>query len=414
VDKSDSSQISVRWTGIIWQLIHLGIGGLLLIALWSVLGRFWSVEKFGQFNYIFAYISLAGIFIDFGLDVLLTRYIAHSNSNIPNHYWHFKLICSVVFSLLFFLLGLILTIPIDVLIWLLAGSLALSLSAFLNALIRARDKLDIEAKIGIIQKSSFILISIYGVVILQKQMLWVALCYAFSHIISLILTFVAIKIYQLDHSQYLEEKTESIRNLFFKALPLFLIALFSILTLRIDIFLLQALMDEQAVGIYTAALRLIEGIIVLGSAYQAAIFPKLVNQLNDHQSFKQLFHKAIQHLTMAGFIIALGGMLLGQWMIDLLYGEAFHESGIILISLLPVVILVYLNALFGGVIIAMTKQKNYLLILAIALFINIIADYLAISAFGTIGAVMGFWLKEITLLLLLISYIKNHYFIKKG
>jgi len=404
-----NKQKSVRWTGIIWQLIHLGGGGLLLIILWAILGRYWSVEGFGQFNYIFAYISLAGIFIDFGLDVLLTRHIAGSNGNIPSNYWRLKFLCSLVFISFFFIFGLYLTIPLFVLLSLLVGSLALSFTAFLNALIRARDKLDIEAKIGIFQKASFILISIYGVSFLHKQMLWVALCYAISHILALGITLISIKYNHLKRPKN-SEKNSSIKTLFQTTFPLFLIALLSVLTLRIDIFLLQAVLDEKAVGIYTAAMRLVEGCIVLGSAYQAAVFPKLVSLIGSADKFKVLFLKAIGHLLVGALIIVIPGIILSPWIIELLYGHAFEQSSQILIALLPVIILVYQTTLFGSIIIAMSRQSHYLIILTIALGLNGIIDYIAILNFGTIGAVIGFWAKEISLIIMLAIYLKKNYF----
>jgi len=402
-------QKSVHWNGIIWQLVHLGGSGLLLIVLWAVLGRYWSVQGFGQFNYIFAYVSIAGIFIDFGLDVLLTRNIAHSSGNIPTSYWKLKFLCSTIFFSVFFILGLFLAIPIIVLLTLLAGSLALSFTAFLNALLRARDKLDVEAKIGIIQKGIFILASIYGVSVLQMHMLWVAQCYAMSHFVGLALTLFSIKKYTLINPQETNQDINSSKTVFYSAWPLFLVALLGVLTLRVDIFLLQVLLGDESVGIYTAAMRLVEGTIVLGSAYQAAIFPKLVKQLANQEKFNTLFKEAIKHLILGALLITIPGMLLSHWLIELLYGHTFIQSSEILMSLLPAILLVYQTTLLGSVVIAISKQSHYMLILGFALLINIIIDYIAIQSFGTMGAVIGFWAKEIGLIIMLGLYIK-HYF----
>ena len=413
---SSSDTKNIRWNGVIWQLFHLGGGGLFLIILWAVLGRYWSVEGFGQFNYIFAYISIAGIFIDFGLDVLLTRTIAHDNGNIPASYWKLKFLCSAIFLSCFFILGLVLAIPTLVLFCLLAGSVALSFTAFLNALLRARDKLDIEAKIGVIQKSIFILVSIYGVSFLQMHMLWVAQCYAISHFFALVLTLLSIKKQALINPLFAKQgtsipKTDSSRTVFFSAWPLFLVALLGVLTLRIDIFLLQALLGDAAVGIYTAAMRLVEGTIVLGSAYQAAIFPKIVKQLKQADKFNHLFYQAIKHLLIGALLITIPGVFLSSWLIELLYGEDFSQSSEIFVALLPAILLVYQTTLLGSIVVALSKQTHYLVMLAIALAINVLIDYFAILAFATMGAVIGFWIKEISLILMLWLYIR-YYFTK--
>jgi len=402
-------QKSVHWNGIIWQLVHLGGSGLLLIVLWAVLGRYWSVQGFGQFNYIFAYVSIAGIFIDFGLDVLLTRNIAHSSGNIPTSYWKLKFLCSTIFFSCFFILGLFLAIPTIILLTLLAGSLALSFTAFLNALLRAQDKLDVEAKIGIIQKGIFILVSIYGVSVLQMHMLWVAQCYAISHFVGLAFTLFSIKKYALINPQETNQGINSSKTVFYSAWPLFFVALLGVLTLRVDIFLLQVLLGDESVGIYTAAMRLVEGTIVLGSAYQAAIFPTLVKQLANQKTFSTLFKEAIKHLFLGALLIIIPGMLLSQWLIELLYGNTFTQSSEILMSLLPAILLVYQTTLLGSVVIAISKQSHYMLILALALLINIIIDYIAILSFGTMGAVIGFWAKEIGLVIMLGLYINRYW-----
>lgn len=412
----DNIQKSVRWKGIFWQLLHLGGGGILLIILWAVLGRYWSVNGFGQFNYIFAFSALVGIFIDFGLDVLLTRYISLSKGNIPHQYWYLKAICIVLFTVSFFILGLILKLPLKELSYFLVGTISLSLTAFLNALIRARDQLIVEAKIGIFQKSLFIIGSIYGVSQLNQNMLWVAQCYALSHILAVCLTYFSIHKNNLWVSEELKFKQQALKlqlnlkQLIIDALPLFLIALLSVLTLRIDIFLLQALLDENAVGIYTAAMRLIEGAIVLGTAYQAAVFPKLVDQLNFPDQFNPLFKKAVIHLLFGAILIMVPGILLGSWIIPLLYGSAFTASVDIFIVLIPVLVLVYQTALWGSVFIAMARQKDYLFILFLTLVINVAVDYYAILHFGVMGAVIGFWIKELFLIGFLGVYLWRNLF----
>jgi O-antigen/teichoic acid export membrane protein len=63
----------VRWRNVLWQTVHLGGGGVLYIVIWLCLARFWSIEDFGHFNFLFALIAVGGVFCDFGLDVLLTR-----------------------------------------------------------------------------------------------------------------------------------------------------------------------------------------------------------------------------------------------------------------------------------------------------------------------------------------------------
>ena len=92
VSKTTIYQINsvVRWRSVAWQMVRLGSGGVLLIGLWLVLARWWGIDQFGQFNYLFAYAAVCGLCCDFGLDVLLTRYVAREGPITPRSFLTIK------------------------------------------------------------------------------------------------------------------------------------------------------------------------------------------------------------------------------------------------------------------------------------------------------------------------------------
>jgi len=398
----------IKWQNVFWQLIHLGLGGVLMIALWIVLGRFWQVELFGYFNYLFAYISIIGIFFDFGLDVLLTKLISKKlNSGIPNKCWRLKQQVFLVVLSASIICGYLLSFSFASLICLLMGSALLSFTSYFNAIFRARDQLHIEAKIGLLQKIIFIGGSIVGVVSFDYEIFWLALIYFISHLIAFIITLF---ILNKKHWFIISDTNKSTLFYLHESWPLFISALLAILSLRLDIFLLQWLKDAEQVGFYTAAMRLFEGIIVISSAFIAVIFPKFVAKSHDMKVLSSFFKYTIQIFSGAALIIIIPGLFIIPTAITLLYGVKFSPSIILLQTVLPALFLVFITSLSGNLLIAIGKQHLYMRILMVVLFIQIIANIICINVWGTMGAIIGYWVREVLLFIVLYVVIKKAVF----
>jgi O-antigen/teichoic acid export membrane protein len=388
------------------------MGGVLMIVLWIVLGRFWEVELFGYFNYLFAYISIVGIFFDFGLDVLLTKLISkNKHQGIPRHCWKLKQQIFLIVFLLFFITGYILSFSLDSLLCLLVGSALLSFNSYFNAIFRARDQLHLEAKIGLLQKFIFIGSSLIGVIVFDQEIFCLALAYLISHLLALLITLVI-----LTKKQWLtiSNTNHSVEDYLHQSWPLFVSALLAILSLRLDIFLLQWLKNPEQVGFYTAAMRLFEGVIVISTAFLAVIFPKFVAKSHDLQALFDFFKHTAGIFSTAAVAIIIPGLFIIPTAITLLYGVKFLPSIILLQVVLPALLLVFLSSLSANLLVAMGKQLQYMKILTSILFIQIIVNIVAIHLWGTMGAIIGFWIREILLFILLWTAIKNIVFATKN
>ena len=379
-----------------------------MIVLWIILGRYWEVELFGYFNYLFAYISIAGIFFDFGLDVLLTKLISKNpHSGIPRQCWKLKQQVFLLVMLVAIVCGYLLSFSLDSLLCLLAGSSLLSLTSYFNALFRSHDQLHIEAKIGLLQKIIFIGSSLIGVISYEADIFFLALTYFISHLFAFLLT-----IFIINKKQWLKLSiTEySSHDYFHQSWPLFAAALLAILSLRLDIFLLQWLKDPQQVGFYTAAMRLFEGIIIISSAFIAVIFPKFVNKSHNIQALSSFFKHTAGIFSAAAVLVIIPGLFIIPTAITVLYGDKFSPSIILLQTVLPVLLLVFLSSLSGNLLIAMGKQHLYMKILTILLFIQIVVNIICINIWGTMGAIIGYWIREVLIFIVLFVVIKKTVF----
>jgi O-antigen/teichoic acid export membrane protein len=276
--------------------------------------------------------------------------------------------------------------------------LLLSLTTLLNGIFRSLERLDLEAKIGIFQKLWFFAASVIGVVLLEQGMFWVAAAYFSSHLIGVSLTLILIIKYRWFNLSY---STYNIKYIYSHTWPLFIAAFLTVLSVRIEIFLLQYFHGEQAVAIYSAVIRLMDGLVIISTAYMAAVFPRLVTLVSKISHFIALLKHSLLILFVIASLIVIIGYVLTPWGINFLYGEDYNKSIIVLRSLLPILPILFLAALLGQVLVALERQKWFMIALSIALGFSIVIDVFSIPYWYELGAVVGYWSREVLLFVLL-------------
>ena len=384
----------VNWPNVVWQVFHLATGGVLLVLLWVVLARLWGPDRYGWFNYLFVIITLSGVMADFGLDVLLTRSVASGTRAIPRRLLNCKFVTVLgslaVFGAAAWCFPAGLSKPF---LLLFAGVLLFSITNFLNGFLRGIDRLDLEAKVGLLQKSTFVLGSIFGVWVMHYGLPWVGLCYLISHALGFCLTWGLMLPYRpLILRDALER--DSLYKSLSHALPLLCVALLMFLSLRLDIFLLKWLAGPGTVGIYAAAFRFIEGFVLISTAYMMALFPRLVAYRGKSGVFSSMVRRSLTLLVSSGLLAAVLICWLAPYLTAGLMGPAFISSEGILRGLTVVLPAFFTSALLGQILIAHSKQHLYALALGAGMGISVAVDLWTIPLWGAWGAVVGVWVRE--------------------
>jgi len=390
-------QSLVRWPNVVWQVFHLATGGVLLMLLWVVLARLWGPDRYGWFNYLFVVITLSGVLADFGLDVLLTRTVASApnTKRIPRHILNSKFLTlsgsMIVFCVfaMWFPAGLV-----SPFLLLLVGVLLFSATNFLNGFLRGIDRLDLEAKVGLLQKITFVLASVCGVWFMHLGLLWVGFCYLVSHALGLCCTWGLMTPYRPLISRDVSGRYSPYRSLS-EALPLLCIAVLIFLALRMDIFLLKWLAGPRTVGIYAAAFRFVEGFVLICTAYMMALFPRLVAFKREAGIFSFMVRRSLVLLLSGGLLAAVLIWWTAPYLISGLMGPSFITSERILRGLSIVLPALFISALLGQILIAHSKQHLYALALGTGMGISVAVDLWAIPRWGAWGAVIGVWVREI-------------------
>lgn len=396
----------MKWRNVSLQIIHLGVGGVLYMGLWLVLARSWGANLFGTFNFLYAYVAMWGIFFDFGLDLLLTRYISAHGRGIPLSLLKIK--AGVILAGCFFSMGLAVFFNftyMHALAFLLAGIILLSATNFINGFLRGVERLDIEAGVSLAQKIVFVGMAVSGVLGFKRGVGWVSLSYLTSHMMGFCVTFFFAA--ARPEFSLLKKALPSVKESLKISLPFWMVALLTTLGQRSDIFMLKILTTEKEVGLYSAGFRIIEGLIFFEVAYIAAFFPRLVQLIENKGAYRSIVKHSGFLLLSGALAIAVAAYFLAPWGIPFLFGGDYAESIKVLQHLGLSLPLVFVSALFGHLLIAWNRQLHFVAALAVALCVNFAVDMTLIPKIAISGAVFGFWSREIVLSVILYTMVRR-------
>jgi len=169
--------------------------------------------------------------------------------------------------------------------------------------------------------------------------------------------------------------------------PLMLSTFLISIYMKFDQIMLKELMDAEAVGQYSAAVRLSETWYFIPMALSSSLFPAIVNAKNSDQ---ELYKKRFKMLYRLMFWIALGIAipitLLSDYIVAFLYGDEFYLVGPILSIHIWAGIFVFLGVALNGWLIVENLQKYTMVNMLIGVITNIVLNYFLIQSMGAVGA----------------------------
>ncbi|MGP9596441.1 flippase [Psychrobacter sp. AOP29-E1-4] len=179
--------------------------------------------------------------------------------------------------------------------------------------------------------------------------------------------------------------------------PLIISSVMISLYMKIDQVMIKEMLDNDAVGQYAAAVRISEAWYFLPMAICSSIFPAIINAKKVSET---LYYQRLQRLYSAmvwlGIAVALPMSFLSDWIVSLLYGSAYVETGQIL--------MVHVWAgIFVGLGVASSIWINIEKLMLIStyrttfgLVINIVFNYVLIKNIGILGAAIATLLSQMS------------------
>lgn len=156
---------------------------------------------------------------------------------------------------------------------------------------------------------------------------------------------------------------------------------------RLDLVMLSWLGTTTDVGLYAAALRIVNMCQEVPAAVMATIFPRLsALHVESREGFRTLFAGSAKYLGLFAIGTSAVVALIGPTFIRLLFGSKFDASVPVLEVLIWSLLPFSLMKLLGSALIASHNQVADLVINAVVLAINVCLKLLLIPLFGPVGA----------------------------
>lgn len=169
--------------------------------------------------------------------------------------------------------------------------------------------------------------------------------------------------------------------------PFFVTAILGAAYFKADILLLSFLLDDRAVGCYSAASRLIESARFIPWAITFPLYPVLSKAFSEgRDGAQELQARAAGILLAAGLPIAVLGSIFSRDIIMLVFGPEYIAAAASLRWLACAVPLMYVNILFCFSAYAQDRQRQVIRLMSVMFVFNMSFNIWAIPIYGAAGA----------------------------
>lgn len=170
----------------------------------------------------------------------------------------------------------------------------------------------------------------------------------------------------------------------------FLMSIFLVGANHVDAVILSKLADQRAVGLYGAALKLVQVIILFRPAILQALFPSMSSLfVSAPRRFEQLVETSIRFFLSALIPVAMIVTLWAGPIVPLLYGQDFQNATLTLQIMIWVILPAYAYGTLTRALVASDNEKLTIVVAAISMVSNVALDLLLIPGLGAAGAALA-------------------------
>ena len=218
-------------------------------------------------------------------------------------------------------------------------------------------------------------------------------------------------IFSIKYIKFNNISKTSVKNNLKPCLLLFIPALATTIYQQTDKVMIGILVNKTEVGYYECASKLITITLGLVSAVLTVISPKmsdLTSRKKDDDS-KKLFNNSINYILCLATAISFGIISISKEFVPLFFGSSYKSSINLTINLAVSLLFVsFSNSLKLLYLIPKEKDKIYTNSVIYGTILNIILNYILISKYNAMGAVISTVLTELFVLIYQILKIKNN------
>jgi O-antigen/teichoic acid export membrane protein len=169
--------------------------------------------------------------------------------------------------------------------------------------------------------------------------------------------------------------------------PLMLSSIAVMIYMKIDQIMIGQMLGNDAVGIYSAAVRISEIWYFIATAVAASVLPSILEaKKNNEAQYRQRLQALFDLMTWIAIIVALPVTFFATPLVTMLFGADYSEAGGVLAIHVWATVFVYLGVAGGNWFLAENQQLISLQRTALGAAVNVLLNIVLIPMLGVVGA----------------------------
>ncbi|TGK24542.1 flippase [Leptospira yasudae] len=372
------------------KVFRMGMG--MLLGVW--IARYLGPDTYGKLNYVIAYIALVGSFTNLGMDGIVVRELVKEDKS-KEEIISTSFILQFIAGLFAYAVGIILISflrPNETEVFWMVCIVGFTLSFRAIGVVKYWYEAQILSKYLVwLENVLFILFSIVRVFLILKgfdvfAFIWVGLIESILNLFGYYLLYNFHKgNLSIRHANWKRAK-----DLLRDSWMLLLSGLAIIVYMRIDQIMIGQMLGDEAVGVYTAAVKISEVWYFIPMAIASSLFPAILKAKEFDQKLYmerlQLLHSCMLFLAL---MIAIPMTFLSDPIIRFLFGDRFEEAGVILTIHIWAGTFVFLGVASSRYYLTENLQRVELYKSIVGCLTNVVLNYFMIPLYGAKGAAIA-------------------------
>lgn len=352
--------------------------------------RYLSVEQYGEYSFLFTFVSSVMLLASFGIRQVLIREIAKDKEK-ASHIMGAAIRVRTVLAGLAVIILVVSLYAMNLPMWILvAGMLAIASELFLSfsmlskSIFQAFEKMIYEPLLTLIY-CLILAAGVFVVIYFDMGFLWLFVCLAAANLVQFLAASYILSSrfvrpsFTVERSQYAQFIKDSIvigigiffyQNLF-----------------RINVLMLKWLGTIEDVSYFYAPHNLMLQLQTVPMSFVMAIFPVLSRLMHsDREKMAFVYEKLFVIMFIGSFFTGIIIFLFSKEIIEIVFGSKYSRSVFPLMIMSWAMVPLTMDMFFNGVLISINKQKYSIIYAGAALVLNFVAAFFFIPLYGFIAA----------------------------
>jgi O-antigen/teichoic acid export membrane protein len=367
------------------QILRMAVG--LLVGVW--VARYLGPEQFGLLNYAMAFVSLFGAIASLGLNGIVVRDLVKNpesaNATLGSTFLLQFIGGFLAFGLVLLAIGF--ARPDDSLSKLMVAVLGFVMVFKSTEVVKYWFESQVQSKYAVwIESGGFLLFAIVKVALILGQASLMAFVWAaFAEGGLVAAGLLGMYAWRGGHLRGWRPHYIRAKILLRDSWPLILSGLAVMVYMRIDQIMLGQMLGDEAVGIYSAAVRVSEMWYFIPTAIIASAFPSLM-QNQDQATFEKHFQRLFDLMVAIAFPLALFITVFSNLIIRILFGVEYLGASEVLSVYAWAILFAFMGVPAGRWYLYADLQKLALARTTLGAVVNVLLNIIFIPQYGPVGA----------------------------